>query len=124
MIATTAKPTASNGSKWSRWLTSGRGRRLTIGVAVGWIALIGVTIWRMQSLDGLPDVDYAVEPVLAGLVALRGDMAVTLSVEPGLHLRGDPAVLAQIVANLLVNSARHAPGADVSVTARSGNGVV
>jgi two-component system, OmpR family, sensor kinase len=74
--------------------------------------------------DGLPDVDYAVEPVLAGLVALRGDMAVTLSVEPGLHLRGDPAVLAQIVTNLLVNSARHAPGADVSVTARSGNGVV
>ena len=55
-MAMTAKPTASNGSRWPRWLTSGRGRRLAIGVAVGWIALVGVTIWRMQSLDGLPDV--------------------------------------------------------------------
>ena len=69
--------------------------------------------------DALPDVDYAVEPVLAGLVALRADARVTLSVAPDLHLRGDPAVLAQIVTNLLVNCARHAPGADVAVTARS-----
>jgi two-component system OmpR family sensor kinase len=74
--------------------------------------------------DGLPDVDYAVEPVLAGLVALRTGSPVTLSVEPDLRLQGDPAVLAQIVTNLLVNCARHAPGADVSVTARSGDGVV
>ena len=64
------------------------------------------------------------EPVLAGLVALRRDAGVTLSVAPDLQLRGDPAVLAQIVTNLLVNCARHAPGADVTVTARSGNGVV
>ena len=55
-MATTAKRTASNGSRWSRWLTSGRGRRLAIGVAIGWIALVGVTIWRMRSLDGLPDI--------------------------------------------------------------------
>ncbi len=74
--------------------------------------------------DPLPEVDYAVEPVLAGLVALRGDARVTLSVAPDLHLRGDPAVLAQIITNLLVNCARHAPGADVAVSARSGNGVV
>jgi two-component system OmpR family sensor kinase len=74
--------------------------------------------------EALPDVEYAVEPVLAGLVALRRHTAVTLSVAPDLHLRGDPAVLAQIVTNLLVNCARHAPGADVAVTARSGNGVV
>ena len=71
-----------------------------------------------------PDVEYAVEPVLAGLVALRRDAGVSLSVAPDLQLRGDPAVLAQIVTNLLVNCARHAPGADVTVTARSGNGVV
>jgi two-component system, OmpR family, sensor kinase len=74
--------------------------------------------------EGLPDVDYAVEPVLAGLLALRRGTAVALSVEPDLHLRGDPAVLAQIVTNLLVNCARHATGSDVSVTARSGNGGV
>jgi len=49
---------------------------------------------------------------------------VSLSVAPDLRLRGDPAVLAQIVTNLLVNCARHAPGAHVDVTARSGNGVV
>ena len=55
-MATTAKPTASNGSRRFRWLTSGPGRRLAIGVAVGWIAFVGVTIWRMRSLDGLPDV--------------------------------------------------------------------
>ena len=62
--------------------------------------------------------------MLAGLVALRRDAGVSLSVAPDLQLRGDPAVLAQIVTNLLVNCARHAPGADVTVTARSGNGVV
>lgn len=55
-MATTVKPTASSGPRQSRWFMSGRGRRLAIGVAVGWIALAGVTIWRMQSLDGLPDV--------------------------------------------------------------------
>ena len=65
-MATTAKPTASNGSRWSRWLASGRGRRLAIGVAVGWIALVGVTIWRMQSLDGLPDVGDPFEVTEAG----------------------------------------------------------
>lgn len=80
---------------------------------------------RTAGADGVPpDVEYAVEPVLSGLVALRRDTAVTLSVPPNLRSRGDPAVLAQIVTNLLVNCARHAPGADVVVSARSGNGVV
>jgi two-component system, OmpR family, sensor kinase len=64
-----------------------------------------------------PDVDYAVEPVLAGLVALRAQHTVTLAVAPDLTARGDPAVLAQIVTNLLVNCDRHAPGATVTVTA-------
>lgn len=68
-------------------------------------------------LAALPDLDYAVEPVLAGLVALRPAGAVTLDVAPDLLARGDPAVLAQIVTNLLVNCDRHAAGAPVSVTA-------
>ena len=71
-----------------------------------------------------PDVDYAVEPVLAGLVALRPHGTVTLSAAPDLQARGDPAVLAQIVTNLLVNCERHAPGAPVTVTARRSDGFV
>ena len=71
-----------------------------------------------------PIVDYAVEPVIAGLVALRASTTVSFDVEPGLHATGDPAVLAQIVTNLLVNCAKHAPGAAVAVTARRrGNAV-
>ena len=65
-----------------------------------------------------PTADYAVEPVIAGLVALRASSTVTLDVTPGLEATGDPAVLAQIVTNLLVNAERHAPGAPVAVTAR------
>ena len=63
-------------------------------------------------------------PCWPGSWRCAGTRAVTLAVAPDLQLRGDPAVLAQIVTNLLVNCARHAPGADVTVTARSGNGVV
>ncbi len=69
-------------------------------------------------------IDYAVEPVIAGLAALRGSEAVTVDVTPGLQARGDPTVLAQIVTNLLVNCDRHAPGAPVTVTARPRGRVV
>ena len=55
-MAATAKPKVSEKSGRFRWPMSGPGRRLAIGVALGFIALIGVTIWRMRSLDGLPDV--------------------------------------------------------------------
>src|SRR4051812_137801 len=55
-METTAQPTASKGPSRFRWLTGGPGRRLAFGVAVGWIAFVGVTIWRMRSLDGLPDI--------------------------------------------------------------------
>ncbi|WP_406698250.1 hypothetical protein V5E97_05275 [Singulisphaera sp. Ch08] len=55
-MATTSKPTESKGSGWLRWPSGGLGLRLAIGVIVGWIAFGGVSIWRMGSLDGLPDV--------------------------------------------------------------------
>ncbi len=55
-MAATVKPKVSEKSGRFRWPMSGPGRRLAIGVALGFIALIGVTIWRMRSLDGLPDV--------------------------------------------------------------------
>jgi two-component system, OmpR family, sensor kinase len=71
-----------------------------------------------------PVSDYAVEPVIAGLVALRASESVAFDVEPGLHATGDSAVLAQIVTNLLVNCERHAPGAPVTVTARRRGNVV
>ena len=44
---------------WSRRFRRpkcGPGRRLAIGVIVGWIAVAVVMVWRMGSLDGLPDV--------------------------------------------------------------------
>lgn len=67
--------------------------------------------------------DYLVGPVLEGLVTLRDTgtgtgSAPTLDVEPGLRARGDAAVLAQVVTNLLANCDRHAPGAPVRITAR------
>jgi two-component system OmpR family sensor kinase len=75
-------------------------------------------------LTAQPEVDYAVEPVLAGLVALRPSGRMTLDVAPDLQARGDPAVLAQIVTNLLVNCDRHAPGAPVTIAAHRRDGFV
>lgn len=66
--------------------------------------------------------DYLVGPVLEGLVALRGERPPALVAEPGLRALGDPAVLAQVVTNLLANCDRHAPGTAVAVTARSDAG--
>ncbi|ODU04094.1 MAG: hypothetical protein ABS81_11655 [Pseudonocardia sp. SCN 72-86] len=68
------------------------------------------------------DGTYSVEPVLSGLVALRAagpDQQVELDVERGLRACGDSAVLSQVVANLLANCDRHAPGAPVTLTARA-----
>lgn len=68
---------------------------------------------------------YLVEPVLTGLVALRGHRRITLHVEPELTTRGDSAVLAQVVTNLLANCDRHAPGAPITISAeRRGDDVV
>ena len=69
--------------------------------------------------DGAPRIEYAVEPVLAGLVTLRRSAGapVSLDAEGGLRACGDSAVLAQVVTNLLANCDRHAPGAPVTVCA-------
>lgn len=75
--------------------------------------------------EDLADVDapssYEVEPMLAGLVALQQARGrdVRLEVADGLAARGDSAVAAQIVTNLLANCERHAPGTPVTVTAFS-----
>jgi two-component system OmpR family sensor kinase len=72
-------------------------------------------------------VDYRVEPVLAGLAILRRSAvpAVETDIDPGLRVVGDPAVLAQVVTNLLANCERHAPGARVLLRAhRSGDDAV
>jgi hypothetical protein len=55
-MAATTRPTPQEGSRRFRWLPVSPGLRLAVGVAVGFIALIGGTIWKMRSLDGLPDV--------------------------------------------------------------------
>ncbi len=55
-MATKSQPATSKASRPFRGLDSGPGRRLAIGVSLGLIALVGVTIWRTGNLDGLPDV--------------------------------------------------------------------
>jgi two-component system OmpR family sensor kinase len=77
--------------------------------------------------DGPPRTEYAVEPVLAGLVTLRRSAGarVTLDADQGLRACGDAAVLAQVVTNLLANCERHAPDAAVTVRSyRSGDRAV
>jgi two-component system OmpR family sensor kinase len=81
--------------------------------------------------DPGPREEYAVAPVLAGLVTLRrsAGVPVSLEIDPraemGLRACGDAAVLAQVVTNLLANCDRHAPGAPVAVRAyRSADRVV
>lgn len=66
-----------------------------------------------------PPESYAVAPALDGLVTLRrsAGMDVRADVEPGLHARGSPCTLAQVVTNLLANAERHAPGSPVRITA-------
>jgi two-component system OmpR family sensor kinase len=69
--------------------------------------------------DGAPRIEYAVEPVIAGLVTLRRSVGVPVSLDAdgGLRACGDSAVLVQVVTNLLANCDRHAPGAPVAVRA-------
>jgi len=79
-----------------------------------------------EEVAGDPAQPYLVEPVLEGLVALRraGAGTVSLCVERGLVACCDPAVLAQVVTNLLANCDRHAPGAPITITAVQRGGTV
>jgi hypothetical protein len=52
-MATTTKPARSGPL---RWVQIGRGRRLAIGVAAGLVAFACVSIYRIRSLNGLPDI--------------------------------------------------------------------
>jgi two-component system OmpR family sensor kinase len=66
-----------------------------------------------------------VDRVLTRLVTLRRltGSVITLSCPPGLLAALPAATLAQVVTNLLANCARHAPGAEIHVSARSTDGV-
>jgi hypothetical protein len=64
-MTTTAHSRAFYGSRRFQRLTSGAGRRLAILVAVGSVAFVGIMIWRMRSLDGLPDVGDPFDVALA-----------------------------------------------------------
>jgi two-component system OmpR family sensor kinase len=66
-----------------------------------------------------------VDRVLTRLVTLRRltGSVITLSCPPGLCAALPAATLAQVVTNLLANCARHAPGAEIHVSARSTDGV-
>jgi two-component system OmpR family sensor kinase len=62
-----------------------------------------------------------VDRVLTRLVTLRRltGSSITLSCPPGLVTAAPAATLAQVVTNLLANCARHAPGAEIHVSART-----
>ena len=80
---------------------------------------------RLHAMLERDDVDrrqqhaYPVEPIVAGLAALRRSVGhpVTVTADPELRACGDPAVLAQVITNLFANCDRHAPGAPVAVRA-------
>lgn len=77
--------------------------------------------------SGTTDIDCRVEPVLNGLAIPRrsAGAAVEVDIDPDLRVRGGPAVLAQIVTNLLAHCGRHASGARVVLHAhRQGDDAV
>ena len=55
MAIAAAPPIPRGPTQFSR-VSSHRSRWLVIGLLLGLIALVGIPIWRMHSLDGLPDV--------------------------------------------------------------------
>ncbi|GAA4556673.1 HAMP domain-containing sensor histidine kinase [Pseudonocardia xishanensis] len=63
--------------------------------------------------------DYLLEPMLSGLVELQRARGrdIALDVPADLGARGDSAVVAQIVTNLLANCERHAAGTPVTIRA-------
>jgi two-component system OmpR family sensor kinase len=66
-----------------------------------------------------------VDRVLTRLVTLRRltGSVITLRCPPGLLAALPAATLAQVVTNLLANCARHAPGAEIHVSARANDGI-
>jgi two-component system OmpR family sensor kinase len=80
----------------------------------------------LESASASPDSAGApVDRVLTRLVTLRRltGSVITLSCPPGLLAALPAATLAQVVTNLLANCARHAPGAEIHVSAASIDGV-
>ncbi|WP_028938590.1 sensor histidine kinase [Pseudonocardia spinosispora] len=69
---------------------------------------------------------YRVRPVLRRQIALRrsAGMDIKLKTDLGLGAFGRPAVLTQVLANLLANCATHAPGSPVLIEARRKGDVV
>lgn len=64
---------------------------------------------------------YAIAPVLDGLALLHtgSGMNLRMLADADLRGRGSPAMLAQVMSNLLGNAARHAPGSPVTLSATS-----
>lgn len=74
-----------------------------------------------RCLDSRPEA-YLVAPVLTDLVTLyrAAGRDVELDFDERLRVIGSPEILAQVVANLLANCDRHAPGSRVRISARVG----
>jgi two-component system OmpR family sensor kinase len=87
--------------------------------------IIGSEFARLHSLlesssSAHDSASTPVDRVLTRLVTLRRltGSAITLRCPPGLVAAVPAATLAQVVTNLLANCARHAPGAEIHVSAR------
>lgn len=94
------------------------GRRLLVAA--------GAELERLQQMlrpgsDSLPGLPTSVAPLLTDLAAVHraGGLTLHLEVEGDPEVGMDRASLAQVLTNLLVNCARHAPGAPVWLRCRS-----
>ncbi|MGH3488970.1 MAG: sensor histidine kinase, partial [Actinopolymorphaceae bacterium] len=75
--------------------------------------------------EGPVDLDELCDQAAREAGLARGDVTIRSRVSPGLALRGDPDLLAQVLANLLDNAVRHSPAGQVVTldAAPTGSGV-
>ena len=107
--------------------------RDTLGTALAQTERLGRLVAQLLDLSRFDSGTRPIDPEVIDLAALcrqavseagltRDDVTVTHSVPPGTLLTADPALLAQVLANLLDNAVRHSPaGAVVRLTARAGH---
>ena len=85
------------------------------------VAVEAEAVRLRRLVSGAPDevaTSFAVRATLRPLVAARRatGQRIALDVPPALTALGQPDVLVEVVGNLLVNAARHAPGARATIT--------
>lgn len=79
---------------------------------------------RARPETGAGEIDVRSALAVAVEVRRAGGAVIELDVPAGLRARGSAEVLTQVVTNLLVNCARHAPGSPVHISAAEADGHV